>query len=347
VKLSPNQAGASDDAAIEASSSSSGKAGVLHPFWVIVRKEIGDHVRSWRYIVLLVLMALTCIGSLYAAIQGIRHPDADTQQTNDLLGDAFVFLKLFTESNGTLPPFITFVSFIGPLLGIGLGFDAVNAERGKGTLSRLMSQPIHRDYVINGKFVGALAVISAMFAALVFMMLGVGLVVTGIQPSPEEFWRMMLFLALSICYVAFWLNLAIVFSIRFRQAATSALTCIAIWIFFSVFYSMIIDLIGSSTYPGDAASTSDLISHTQWMQFLMRLSPGQLFSEATSTLLTPSVRNLGPLTMDQVIGAIPSPLPLSQSILLVWPQVTALIALTAICFGLSYALFMRQEIRSR
>ena len=52
----------------------------------------------------------------------------------------------------------------------------------------------------------------------------------------------------------------------------------------------------------------------------------------------PSVRSLGPLTMEQVQGAIPSPLPLGQSLLVVWPQLTGLIAATVICFALSYVI---------
>jgi ABC-2 type transport system permease protein len=51
--------------------------------------------------------------------------------------------------------------------------------------------------------------------------------------------------------------------------------------------------------------------------------------------------------MEQVYGTIPGPLPLGQSLLLVWPQVTGLIAATVICFALSYVSFMRREIRSR
>ena len=80
---------------------------------------------------------------------------------------------------------------------------------------------------------------------------------------------------------------------------------------------------------------------------LLRIMPNQLFSEATTTLLMPSVRSLGPLTMEQVYGTIPGPLPLGQSLLLVWPQVTGLIAATVLCFVLSYVSFMRREIRSR
>lgn len=313
-----------------------------HPFWVIVQKEVADHLHSWRFHILLLLLMLTCFGSLYTAMMSIR----DAVPSEDAL-QSFVFLKLFTVSDGTLPAFITFVGFLGPLLGIGLGFDAINSERNKGTLSRLLSQPIHRDYVLHAKFVGALLVISVMFFALGFLVMGLGLLMIGIPPSPEEFWRMVVFLLLSICYVAFWLNLAILFSVRFRQPSTSALASIAVWIFFSVFFSMIVRLVATATFPNQAADAGSVLGHQQFITYFQRLSPSQLFSEATSTMLTPSVRSLGPLTMEQVYGAIPSPLPLGQSLLLIWPHVTGLIAATAVCFGLAYVLFMRQEIRSR
>jgi ABC-2 type transport system permease protein len=315
---------------------------VYHPFWVIVQKEIADHVRSWRFIILVFLLFLTCIGSLYTAMMTIRDAVPKDDSVN-----SFLFLKLFTISDGTLPPFITFIGFLGPLLGIGMGFDAINAERNKGTLSRLMSQPIYRDYVINAKFVAALLVIGVLLFALGFLVMGMGLLAIGIPPTPEEFWRMVFFLALSVIYISFWLNLAILCSVRFRQSATSALSSIAVWLFFSVFFTMIINLIASATAPTAVTSAESVIGHQQFIQSLSRLSPSQLFSEATTTMLTPSIRSLGPLTMEQIYGAIPSPLPLGQSLLLVWPQVTGLVAATMICFAVSYMLFMRQEIRSR
>ncbi len=310
---------------------------------MIVEKEGSDLIRSWRSIILLILMVLTCFGSLYTAIQTIQSVDPSAEELK-----SFVFLRLFTISEGTIPSFITFVGFIGPLIGLGLGFDAINSERNKGTLSRLMSQPIHRDYIISAKFLAALLFIGAMFLGLGFMVMGIGVFTIGIPPSPEEFLRMVLFLLLSIVYVAFWLNLSILFSVRLKQAATSALSGIAIWIFFSIFYGMITSLLGKVLHPGEGASVNDQILYQKVSLFLERLSPNYLFNEATTTLLVPSVRSLAPLTSEQVFLTIPNtPLPLGQSLLLVWPQVTCLIAAAAICFGLSYRLFMRQEIRSR
>jgi ABC-2 type transport system permease protein len=41
-----------------------------------------------------------------------------------------------------------------------------------------------------------------------------------------------------------------------------------------------------------------------------------------------------------------NPLPLLQSTLIVMPHLVSLVALTVVCFGICYACFMRQEIRS-
>ncbi|MEC3881718.1 ABC transporter permease [Parapedobacter sp. 10938] len=315
----------------------------IHPFWVIVQKEISDHVRSWRFNILLFLILLTCIGSLYTSITNLVNELSKSSSADD----PFLFLKLFTQSDGSLPPFHVFIGFLGPLLGIGLGFDAINSEQNSGTLSRIMAQPIHRDYLINAKFVAALAVIGVMFFALGFLVMGFGLFIIGIPPTAAEFLRITSFLLLSVLYVAFWLNLAVFLSIRFRQAATSALTAIAIWLFFTVFYQLIVNMIARAMAPPEMVLQEQLMAYQQFVGNLMRVVPSQLYTDATTTLLMPSVRSLGPLTMQQTYGAIPSPLPLGQSLLIVWPQLTGLIAATVVCFALSYVSFMRKEIRSR
>ena len=250
-------------------------------------------------------------------------------------------MKLFTVSDGTLPSFVLFINFLGPLLGIALGFDAVNSEQNKGTLSRMLAQPIHRDCIINAKFVAALIIIGALLFALGLLVMGCGLIAIGIPPTPEEFWRIILFIITGIFYVAFWLNISILFSLCFRQAATSALASVAVWLFFSVFYAMIVNVVAKALSPSGMVSVYHQISYQKFILGLMRLAPSELFNEATTTLLMPSIRSLGPLTMEQLQGAIPSPLPLGESIM------TGLIAATVVCFAISYIVFMRREVRSR
>ncbi|HEX3009049.1 MAG TPA: ABC transporter permease, partial [Bacteroidales bacterium] len=215
------------------------------------------------------------------------------------------------------------------------------------TLSRILAQPVHRDYLINAKFAGAFIVICAMLFALGFLVMGVGLLAIGIPPSAEEFLRIVFFLFLSFIYVAFWLNLSIFFSIRFRQAATSALSGIAVWLFFTIFYPMIVNLVSKALEPSMMSSPGYIAGYTWLVKALTYLMPNQLFSDITTTMLVPTVRTLGPLSMEQIYGTIPGPLPLGQSLMIVWPQITGLIAATLLCFVLSYTSFMRKEIRSR
>src|SRR5699024_10727841 len=208
-------------------------------FRAIVRKEFTDYLTSWRIIILLAIIALTCVGSLYTSISSITDLTSNTsEEAYEITTSSYLFLQLFTLSDGRLPPFITFVSFLGPLLGIGLGFDAINSERNKGTLNRLMAQPIPRDAVLNAKFSAALLVNVVLFFTLGFLVMGFGILIIGIPPTFEEFVRIISFLLLCIVYVAFWLNLGILFSVLFRQPATSASSAIAVWLFFSIFYSL-------------------------------------------------------------------------------------------------------------
>jgi len=82
----------------------------------------------------------------------------------------------------------------------------------------------------------------------------------------------------------------------------------------------------------------------------MRVSPIMLYQEAVSVLLVPELRTMGQLLQLQTTGVqqwmLPTPLALDQSLLIVWPHMVALLALTAVCFAISYTKFMREEIRS-
>ena len=120
----------------------------LHGLGVVVLKELSDHLTSARMRVLEWLVVLTALAAVYAAITQIRAVTAQ---------DPFLFLRLFTTARQPLPSFVAFLSFLVPLMAIGLGFDAVNSEHNRRTLSRILSQPIYRDALLFGKFIAGLA----------------------------------------------------------------------------------------------------------------------------------------------------------------------------------------------
>jgi len=305
------------------------------PFWVMVRKEISEHIKSWRFFILMGLILLTTSGSIYTILSVIRDNPAQLSANN-----TFLYLALFTTSINNLPPFITLIGFLGPLIGIAFGFDAVSSEKNSGTLSRIFSQPVPRDYFINSKFAGAYIVIILLIFALGFLVTGTGILYIGLLPAAEEVFRLFMFLIFTAVYIAFWLNLAIMFSILFKQPSTSALSVLAIWLFFTIFYSLLVQF-GTHTFlPADGFAAQQVTIA------LSRLSPDFLYNELVTVLLNPSIRSLGALSFEQISDTLPSLLPVGQSILLVWQDIIAIVAATLICFGISYALFMRREIRA-
>jgi ABC-2 type transport system permease protein len=70
-----------------------------------------------------------------------------------------------------------------------------------------------------------------------------------------------------------------------------------------------------------------------------------LFSEIVQNLLNPRAHLLAAISQE-VTGILPTPLSLRQSLILIWPHVSTLLALVAVCFGISYIKFMRDEIRA-
>ena len=84
------------------------------------------------------------------------------------------------NTTGALFSLVQFVAFFGPLIGIILGFDTINRERGDGTLIKIVSQPIYRDSVINGKFLAGVATISIILISILAVISGLGLIILGI-----------------------------------------------------------------------------------------------------------------------------------------------------------------------
>ena len=312
----------------------------------VFRKELADDFTSWRFLILFALVFLAGVFTLYVDGQNIGREVTGTTQ--------FIFLKLYTTSDQTLPGILQFLNLVAvffvPIVGIALGFDAINEERNNGTMSRLLSQPIYRDAVINGKFLAGVVTIAIMITSIVLLVAGVGLRMLGVPPSSEEVIRLIIFLVVTIFYGAFWLGLAILFSIFFRRVATSALASIAVWIFLFFFMPMLAGLIANTVVPLDRAATAEeYFSNLGVQSTVLQLSPIRLYQEAISVILVPGYRTLG--QMIQLMGAgsvslLPNPLSLGQSLLMVWPHLVSIVALTAVCFAVSYVKFMREEIRA-
>jgi len=305
---------------------------------IVAAKEFVDHILSARFLVLLVILGAAALIPLYFAAEGIRSVAPVASEV------PAIFLYLFRVS----PPDFgilrvdLWISITAPLLGVAFAFDSINGERHQGTLPRLLSQPIHRDDVINGKFVAGLSVITLVLLAVVLVITGFGLLRLGVVPGEGEILRVALWFLVTLLYVALWLAVGLLLSVVVRGAATSALIGVGLWLFVAIPYfgPALLGLVGG-VVTGDPST----------QQLLLRLLPSTIYFEVYSVLLDPQVATTASsLSLSQAIqntARIPNAaLSVEQSLLLVWPHIVTLFGATVGCFALAYTRFMRQEVRA-
>jgi ABC-2 type transport system permease protein len=316
----------------------------FHGVGVVMLKELSDHLTGARMIVLEWLVTLMALGVVYTGIQQIREVSAE---------DPFLFLRLFTRSGEGLPSFVSVLSFLVPLIAIAIGFDLVNSERNQRTLSRILAQPIYRDALLFGKFLAGLLTMTIMLIALWLMVIGLGILTLGLPPGTEEVARAVAMLIVTIVYAGVWLALALLFSILFRSAATAALVALGLWLFLTILWPLLAPYLATLFVSDTVSTPTDLLNHLSVLQAFERLSPGALFGEIVGALLDPTVRStqqplLASLGLALVQpGAIPgAPLPLVQSLEVVWPQTVGMIATAILLFVIGYVIFQRQEVRA-
>jgi ABC-2 type transport system permease protein len=164
----------------------------MQALMTVFRKELEDHFNNWRFISVFLIVFIPSVYFIWRAANALRDVVSSTSY--------YFFLPVFTSQilSDPIPllpnSFLQLIAVLLPLVGIALGLDAINSEKNNGTLSRLISQPIYRDSVINAKFLAGVVAITVLMTSILLMVIGITLRITGVAPSIEELWRLFLFL---------------------------------------------------------------------------------------------------------------------------------------------------------
>ena len=121
-------------------------------------------------------------------------------------------------------------------------------------------------------------------------------------------------------------------SIFFRSTVVSAMVAIGLWLL-STFFLILVAGAVADFFVGEIDSQEAAIEHFNLETWISRASPSFLFSEASDTLLNPTVRSLGVLLQDQAPGLLSSPISAVQSLRLVWPHIVAMISAVLVFSG--------------
>ncbi len=323
--------------------------------FTVAAKELRDQFGSKRF---LILFAVVLLLSTLTAYQGV-----DYIRNNEAAG----FVNIFSGSQFGFS-FIQIMVFFGPLLGLALGFDAINKERANGTLSILLGQPIFRDSVINGKFLAGAAALSTISVGTIVILSGLAIPMLGFGPTGAEALKIMTLTLLTIVYLVFWLTLGIFYSVLTKKTSTSIMASIATWLIFSIVISILASvvsgmmiplpggdyrMVGQSGQGGDypmggqegvrvSPEFMETIQKRQALQSnIQRLSPTNLYAEAASDILGVAggfMRGMGFQEFQRTLT-------LTEALMANWANIATLIVGVVVCFSASYMRFLRSEIR--
>jgi hypothetical protein len=81
-----------------------------------------------------------------------------------------------------------------------------------------------------------------------------GVLQLGILPDIEEVLRLVVWVVLAVVYVGLWLALALLCSVVFKRAATSALVAIGVWLALTLFASLLVGVVAGIPPVGDGTT---------------------------------------------------------------------------------------------
>ena len=292
-------------------------AGILS----IASREFSDMVRSKRFLVLIVIFTLLMMIPMVSIYVQVMHRDPDMQ---GWLPTRFLGMMGYLLTG-------TFVMF-APVIGVGLGCDAISGEREKGTLKIIMAQPIYRDTVVNGKFVGATSAVSLAILITSLWIVGSSTILLGVTPTVAETLRIGLYFVFSILFMMTFYGLSAFISTIIKKTSLSVILSVGMWAVFSfvipMLASMIAMIMTSYAYVGDWRA------YTAVYETIYSLSPSYHFNKIGEHLLG----TYG--TWDAVQETS-----IASSLTYAGPNILVLAIVTTLFFIASYMTFTRQEIR--
>jgi ABC-2 type transport system permease protein len=311
--------------------------------FTIAEKELKDQLGSKRFLILFGFMILL---SGLAAYQGVDFIKDNTQAT---------FLYIFSGTQMSFS-FIQIMVMFGPILGMAMGFDAVNKERTTGTLSVLLGQPIYRDSVINGKFLAGASTLAVLGLGTIAITVGLTIPMLGYGPTVSEALKIVTLAGLTLLYLIFWLSIGMLFSVIAKKTSTSMLASIATWMFFSIILSILANALANALVPmpsgnfmtpgqqGEGFQMTDdfrqaMEKRINLMNMINRFSPTELY-ESTVTAILGVRSGFGRMGQEFV-----RTLTLGEALAANWANIAELVVGLIVCFAASYLLFLRTEIR--
>jgi ABC-2 type transport system permease protein len=254
--------------------------------FTIAQKEFFDHIRSRKF---LLIFGILLVVAIVGMIGGISEYNKTLDQYNK--GQSAVSSDISGEMTekpsilGVFSSVATYLVFVGGVLGIAMGFDLVSKEKESKSLKILLSHPVYRDEVINGKALGGIVALGCALGVVLFIALAT-LLVYGIVPDGNELVLIAVFGGVSFLLIFSYFAIALFMSTAMDESGSSLIYTIIIFIVLSVLVP---------TLANDTVMDNVIGSQPELPQELldqMQISPNST-STSTATVVVSSPVNTG------------------------------------------------------
>lgn len=306
----------------------------MNPAITIARKEFRAAFRNRMFLTITILFLGLSILSVYI---GSTTKHAEMRIYNETIaqlqaqGAAVLPATPEIHTLTILANLIEYVSMVGAILTVILGYNTLIEEKETGGLKLILSRPVFRDQLIIGKLLGNGAVIAILLGIVFVFNLVLLVLVGGIMPTLGEVVRLLVFMLMAFSYMLIFLSLAMLLSIRMKDSATVFLIALVLWTVFSFVIPQMAEtfMVNSSVINGISGAVNQLPQDTALSQAVNFLSP------------TWHLRNIGGQLLESAAGSgtLSSGTLVAHSL----TSLLALLAPTAAFIAAGFASFLRNE----
>lgn len=380
---------------------------------IVAEKEFRDHLSSKRFLAVFAILMLLSFYGVYSGMDAYnkrldqyKNPslvmdqpfmkemvDSLQKQIQDAeaRGDSPESIQALKDQLNSLtnPPMpsvlevfnsmVIFFTFLGMILGAAMGFDQISKEKDEGSLKFLISSPIYRDAVINGKAIGAIATLAVALAAAFLLAIAI-VMIRGVVPGFDDMVRIAAFFVAALLYCTVFFAIAMMMSTVTRSTSMSVICTVGlvvVLIIFSILALIVSGVIAQSIIgpapPLDYGSlmnnstgsinVSSMMSNSEYMNYTNKLVSMEFQISDTITTVSPvndfggmmglGIGGIGNAILSKTpvqsltLMATPSSKQISllDSLASVWTKILVLIVEMVVAFAISYVAFMRMDIR--
>ena len=312
---------------------------------IIAEKEFHDVFRNKAFVSILLLLILM---SLVTVVLGAMQ----VHQQINIYQKSIEFLKSIGKTDLPAVPnlnpiavsknFVNYIAMLGALLAIILGHFTLSKERQNRTLNLILSRPVFRDQLINGKIVGNIFVLLSIVVLIGLSTIFLINIVGGAKLTSTEIVKTIMFFGVSFLYLLVFFFMEMWLSIKMPHKNNALLIGIIIWLFFGFILPQVGDTMDlDNQLPGGffaqmgmgKVAEKQVLEKFKWYEKVRdgieEMSPTKHYERASFALLGVKPEFI-----------INTPLQILQ---LKWLNLVGLIAPAMVFWLLSYSAFLKKK----